>query len=115
MQERVEIQTAVSTKNSEGWVISLELKNTGSVTSKMIRAFVNDVSINEANYGSSGMVADNISTDLQYLGTIIESGQTVTVHVWISKNYINLTSGTTINIKLHSEAGGDYIKLVELV
>jgi len=34
---------------------------------------------------------------------------------WINQGYAQLSSGTTVNIKIHSAGGMDYIKLVELV
>lgn len=119
--EKVEIQSGYSekvftTNVFDGWKITLEMKNTGSAASTLIRAFVNDIAIIEANYGESTFVAGAISTDLEYDdGTTVESGTTVTVQIWIDKEYPNLSSGTTLNVKIHSAGGMDYIKLVRLI
>jgi len=116
--EKVEVQTGYSTAITgppAGWDVQLELKNTGSATSTLLRAFVNDVLIPEANCGNNTIVAGECSTDMEWAGTSITSGNYTTVHVYISNTYGTLSAGTTINIKLHSAGGMDYIKLVELV
>ena len=116
--EKVEVQTGYSTAlavPNQGWDVQLELKNTGSATSTLLRAFVNDVLIPEANCGNNTVVAGECSTDMVWAGTSITSGNYTTVHVYISNTYGTLSAGTTINIKLHSAGGMDYIKLVELV
>jgi len=111
--EKVEIQSGVCTKDSSGWTIILNVKNTGSASSTINAIFVNDIRIEV--YGASGIVEGKTSTDIEDSGTTIQSGQTIQVHIGIANNYKNLTSGTTINIKLHSAGGMDYIKLIELV
>ncbi len=117
--EKVEIQTGYSTRVTgppAGWDVQLELKNTGSAPSTLIRCFVNDVLIPQANC-SQGLpiLAGGMSTSLSWLGTTITSGNATTIHVYISSSYGTLSSGTTINVKLHSAGGMDYIKLVDLV
>jgi hypothetical protein len=37
------------------------------------------------------------------------------INFYIDLGYSTLSAGTTINIKVHSAGGMDYIKLVELV
>lgn len=113
--EKVEVQTGYSTAIAGGWDVQLELKNTGSATSTLLRAFVNDVLIPETNCGNNTIIAGECSTDMVWAGTSITSGNYTTVHVYISNTYGTLSAGTTINIKLHSAGGMDYIKLVELV
>lgn len=113
--EKVEIQTGYSTKDANGWTVNLELKNSGSASSSLIRAFVNEVALSQANYGRTGYVAGAVSTDLTYTGTTIASGNSTSIRVWISNTYSTLSSGTTVNVKIHSAGGMDYIKLVELV
>ena len=114
--EKVEIQTAYSTRVAGGWDVSMEIKNTGSAASTIIRAFVNDVPINSTYYGQSTIVANETACDFPYTtGLTIDSGDAATIMIYISDTYRNLSSGTTVNIKLHSAGGMDYIKLVELV
>ena len=45
-------------------------------------------------------------------GLPIESGNEVTVYVYIGDLF---SSGTTLNIKIHSAGGMDYIRLIKLV
>ena len=116
--EKVEIQTAYSTRISSGttgWDVAMEIKNTGSAASTLIRAFVNDVPILEANYSATGIVAGAIACSFPYTGVTTDSGNSTTLYIYISDSYKNLSSGTTVNLKLHSAGGMDYIKLVELV
>lgn len=116
--EKVEIQTGYSTKVTgppAGWDVQLELKNTGSAPATLIRAFVNDVLIPELYCGDMNITAGQIATSLLWAGTSITSGNSTTIHVYISDSYSTLSSGTTINVKLHSAGGMDYIKLVDLV
>ena len=130
--EKVEIQSgyatiipteAVPLTNEGSWIIHLELKNTGSATSTLIRVFVNDVPIDPANYewdvtttDLAGSIATNMPKDDPTTptgGTLpIESGQPAKVEVYIDK--LLFSSGTTLNIKIHSAGGMDYIKLVKL-
>jgi hypothetical protein len=47
----------------------------------------------------------------------ITSGATTAIEIYIDAGLLGttLSSGTTVNIKVHSAGGMDYIKLVELV
>ena len=113
--EKVEIQTAYSTRVATGWDVAMEIKNTGSAASTLIRAFVNDVPIGSTYYNATGITANQTACSFPYAGITIDSGDAVTIMIYISDSYKNLSSGTTVNIKLHSAGGMDYIKLVELV
>jgi flagellin-like protein len=113
--EQIEIQTGYSTKSASGWNITLELKNTGTAASTINRVFINEVPIPSTNYGASGFVTTATSTDILSNGTTIDSGSDSVVYIWIDDGYGSLSSGTTINIKLHSAGGMDYIKLIELI
>ena len=113
--EKVEIQTAYSTKVGTDWNVTLEVKNSGSAGSTLNRVFINDVPLVSTNYGASAVVAGAVSTDILYAGTTLASGQPTTVNIWICGTYGYLSSGTTVSIKIHSAGGMDYIKLVELV
>jgi len=113
--EKVEISTAYSVKTSDGWLITLNIKNTGTRPSTLNRVLINDIEVEQAYYGLTTTVEGKVSTDIQYSGTTLQSGQSMNVRVWISKSYRNFTSGTTINVKLHSAGEMDYIRLVELV
>jgi archaeal type IV pilus assembly protein PilA len=117
--EKVEIQSAYSTKGTGGWVVTMALKDTGSAPSTLISAFVNDLPVNATGYGAStwgsGATAGMITTNVASSGTVITSGQSVTVSIWIPTGFSTLSSGTTLNVKIHSAGGMDYIQLVQLV
>ena len=69
-------------------------------------------------YGTSapvGAVA-TITTDMTVATAFtLESGQSGSINVWIGSTYAELSPGTTVNIKIHSAGGMDYIKLIELI
>jgi len=119
--EKVEIQSGYASLSTVAtnvhWVITLELKNTGTATATLIKVFINDVPV--TLYGISGVdgdLTDNTKAGTSVLedGTPILSGVEGTVYVYIGSSYPNLSPGTTVNIKIHSAGGMDYIKLVQL-
>lgn len=114
--EKVEIQSAVCTNNGTLWTIAMKLKNTGTETSTLISAFINDVEVDD--YDQLAAVAGSFATNITLTQTFtITSGQTKEVYFWIDPSKVGstLSSGTTINVKIHSAGGMDYLKLVELV
>ena len=121
--EKVEIQTAYSKKNStDGWVVTMNLKNSGTSAASLTDVFINDVPLNTTAYGATDFpdgTTDQVVTSLASGGEVVGSGEAIVVYVWIwndgTNGYSTLSSGTTVNIKLHSAGGMDYIKLVELV
>ena len=113
--EKVEIQSGVCTVDANGnWTVTMKLKNSGTATSTMISIFINDVEIDgySNNTGYGGLWLTDMSDTYS-----LTSGQTATIQIWISSFHPpqTLSAGTTVNIKLHSAGGMDYIKLVELV
>jgi len=123
--EKIEISTGYSEKVDDGdpnyvflgWQVTLELKNTGSTTASLTRVFVNDIALLDVDYGETApkWVDDGLATSLLYAGTTIESGDTKTVYIYIDDTFGTLSSGTTVNVKVHSAGGMDYIKLIKLV
>ena len=52
--EKVEIQTAYAVKTSGiGWNITMEIKNTGSAASTLLRCFINEEPIPTGNYNAT--------------------------------------------------------------
>jgi len=114
--EKVEIQTGVCTwYPAQGyWQIDLKLKNTGTAQATLISAFINDVEIQ--NYNATAVVAGQTSTNMtDTSATSIDSGAAILIHIWIDQGYLSLSSGTAVNIMIHSAGGMDYIELIELV
>ncbi len=110
--EKVEIQSAIVTKVAVNvWNIELKVKNTGTAVATMISSFVNNIEVQEYNVtvAATGEIATNQTTS-----TSITSGASMVLNIYID-NYGSLSSGTTVNVKLHSAGGMDYIKLVELI
>jgi len=113
--EKVEIQSGVCTVDAAGnWTVALKLKNSGTATATLISIFINDVEID--NYSQPVGVEDFWASDMTDSYSLT-SGLSGAINVFISssKATATLSSGTTVNIKVHSAGGMDYIKLVELV
>jgi hypothetical protein len=114
--EKVEIQSSQCVKNeTTSWTVTLSLKNSGSATSTLNGVYVND---QIATLGQSAGTSTTLRTDVPATGLTIASGRSDDVVIYIGQGWPTtaaLTSGTTINIKIHSAGGMDYIKLVELV
>ena len=62
-----------------------------------------------------GHSTDMVATEIAAAGTTMASGESNTIRVWITNGYAYLSSGTTVDIKIHSAGGMDYIKLIPLV
>ena len=118
--EKVEIQSAICTyegaADNEYWKIVITMKNSGTKTATLTNVFVNE---GAATFSVSPIGASLIEADVGPASGQTEkvvSGSSVVVTVAISDHLTGtLTSGTTINIKIHSAAGMDYIRLVSLV
>ncbi|RJS89988.1 hypothetical protein CW700_02260 [Candidatus Bathyarchaeota archaeon] len=129
--EKVEILSAYAPLDTDNhlWNVTLVLKNTGSAEATIIGVYINNMPIDQFQPSDATPVTwawndpsnNSAYTPLGYDDSItIESGQQVTVYLIIkdpsqlsNPNY-NFSSGTTINVKLHSAGGMDYVKLVEL-
>jgi len=114
--EKVEIKSAQVVKNTTYWKVTFNLKNSGSATATLNNVYINDIAAtffdglpsgnNTINYDTGGLTGE----------LTITSGETsTTLIVYIGTSYLTLSSGTAVNIKIHSAGGMDYIKLVELV
>jgi hypothetical protein len=112
--EKIEIQNIYSSIHEGNWTIAIKLKNTGTVTSTLIGVYLNNIEVDQ--YNVTGIVRDSWSTDISHTEKIA-SGETVIKHIYVDpdKTGTSLSSGTAINIKIHSAKGGDYTRLIELV
>jgi flagellin-like protein len=122
--EKVEIQSALCTKDTAApplyWKVTLTLKNSGSATATLNGVYVNDqlAVYRLATTPPTVNTALNADVDSTTNQMTIQSGQPATVTIYIGTGWPSgaaLTSGTTIDIKIHSAGGMDYIKLVQLV
>ncbi len=114
--EKVEIQTAIcSGTETTGWTIVVQLKNSGTATSTITNIFINDVEVEYPTALPTAPEDNKITTSMLVATTTqILSGQTVPITVYIGAGYLELSSGTTTNLKFHSAGGMDYIRLVQL-
>ena len=110
--ETLEITSAYSEINGSDWIITIKMKNTGSKTSTLIQALVNNIPMD--NYGSSH-VADEWSTNMTQQ-QVIRSGETILIKIYLDpdKPGIMLSQGTTIELKIQSAGGADYPILLTL-
>jgi len=117
--EKIEIQTGYSVKTvGSGWILHLELKNSGSAAATITTVFVNEGPLNNSDttgYSATDWVTDNIAVDFPVAGITLESGESNTVQIYVPEDWKFLSAGTTLDIKLHSANGNDYIKLIKLV
>lgn len=113
--EKVEIQSGVC-KWDQGkteWNVTIKMKNTGTATATLIGVFVNEIEVDAYAY-TDPCAGTHTETDMTTSLTI-ESGATATVMVYIADDWASVTPGTTVNIKIHSAGGMDYVKLITLV
>ncbi len=123
--EKVEIQSAYAPLNTTassdysssngGWNITLCLKNTGSAEATLINAYVNNKPIDTYSPPITWYYTDDEHPTLTSIpedGVSIGSGEEITIYLLVDRTLFS--SGTTLNVKLHSAGGMDYIKLVEL-
>jgi len=120
--EKVEIQSAQCVKDNSTyfWTITLTLKNSGSATATLNNVYVND---KLATYAAAEPVHTaaviTLTADVGPANEkTIQSGRSDTVTIYLGSGWpvgAALTSGTTIDIKIHSAGGMDYIKLIGLV
>jgi flagellin-like protein len=115
--EKVEIQTGYASSVTNGWNVTLDIKNSGSAETTLTHVFINDIPITVSTLPGS-LVNTTLATNIGSVATL-EAGESATVLVYIGdaltqNGLTSLSSGTTINIKLHSAGGMDYIKLIRL-
>jgi flagellin-like protein len=114
--EQVEIQSAVCVADGTNgcWNITMKLKNTGTATTTLIGCFLNEIEVDDYT-GTFPPAANTTGTDMTDDLTI-ESGATAIINIYVDDGWgAPVTSGTTVNVKLHSAGGMDYIRLVGLV
>ena len=117
--ETIEITTAYNRLETNvtnaHWRIVLGVKNTGSDAATIREVLVNGVPMNAYGVSDGGSLPDAFctGTSISSSGLTLMSGERTTVYVWIGGDLI--TSGTTCEVKLHSEAGMDYMRLVKLI
>ncbi len=117
--EKVEIQSAVTVwdAGNDNWNITIKAKNTGTAAATLIGVFIND---NEVTAYNTTTTADGEAVTSMTSSQTITSGDTYVLSIYVdgpggTGPWQPVSPGTTVNIKIHSAGGMDYIKLVELV
>lgn len=105
--EQVEILNAYATKlDGGGWIITVQLKNTGSLDSTLDLLLINGKQLSD--YGS-GTVATAPSLPL-----VVEAGYSKTVTISVKNGTTGFITGATIDLVLCSSAGRQYPQEVML-
>ena len=115
--ESVEITHIKNSYLNDMWTITIELKDTGPSDVTLMHVFINGIEVD--SYGSDTPAQGSASTDAPSTGFRLSSGEQGTLHIYMdgpegAGRYRALSSGTTINITLHSALGVDYSKMIEL-
>jgi len=132
--EKIEIQSAYAQKYGDpslagdaGWRITLQLQNTGTGEATLNDCFINNMPLEHYGDNIDWFYDDgsDIPMTIPAGGLTLLSGVKQIIYVDIIQSTTNdayvlyattitFTSGTTINVKIHSAAGMDYIRLVQL-
>ena len=122
--EKVEIQTGYATYDSSAtlWTVTMVIKNSGSADATINMIFLNDVPCDAANYHvtPANMTATEWGVSILGTGVTLQPGESTPVYVYVDNpcsgvsELASLSAGTTVNVKLHSAGGMDYIKLIKL-
>jgi len=120
--EKVEIQTGYASYDTTliQWNVTMVIKNSGSTDASINMCFINDVPC--ANYDVDAAPANGWGVDFDdTTGVNLKTGESQTLHVYIGNpagvvgsTLEHISAGTTVNVKLHSSGGMDYIKLIRL-
>jgi flagellin-like protein len=113
--EQIEIQNVHCTAHGtpSDWNIIMTLKNTGTIDVTLISLFINEEEID--NYGVTIPYSFNDDWTTNLTNTqVIQSGETLVIHVFIDHDRSTLSSGTMVNLKIHSAGGMDFPKVVKL-
>jgi len=127
--ERLEISSAYSSRVDDwtgdsdvpvgwgtegGWTVRIVVKNSGSAD-----ATIDDVFVNGIPYGqfSNVTVREMVAYGYGAPGVSVGAGATESVEILVrvgTDQGITFSSGSTLDIKLHTAAGKEYPKLIEL-
>jgi len=113
-QRKLSVDDVDGPNESYGSNITMVIKNSGSADATVNSVFLNDVPCLTANYGSTAAPVGAWGVSFATTGVSLAAGQSSEVYVLIDVGYLSLSSGTTVNVKLHSAGGMDYIKLIRL-
>ena len=108
--------------NSEGWNVTIELKNTGSADATIDNIFLNGIPLGEYDSSSINLYANGQPTnDLSNINIHVPKGSSKTLLIQVKKynstagtGIEGCTPGTWVEFKIHSTSGREYPTRVKL-
>ncbi len=95
-----------------GWNITIEMKNTGSSDATLNNIFMNSIPFKDyaqANVTLQKADGTDVSATLYTTGVLVAKGNSVTLVLQLRFDQsVGFTSGTRVEIKLHTAGGKDY-------
>jgi flagellin-like protein len=112
---QIEIPSAlVSAHGSPSdWNVTLTLKNTGTEDVTLLCLFLNEEEVDTYGVSEPYSFSDEWATTMTTT-QVIHSGETQVFQVFLDHDRSTLSSGTWVNLRLHSADGMDFLKVVEL-
>ncbi len=93
--------TILANYTGSGWMVTIQVKNTGTVQTTIDNIFINGAPITS----ESGVIAYNISDKT------VNPGDSTTIHILLGSPF---THGQMVSVKIHTASGRDYPKTVTL-
>jgi flagellin-like protein len=126
--EQIELPTAYALgdatlfSNAGGWNVTIELKNTGSADATIDNMFLNAIPISTYTSGTINLYAGGTQiSDLSALGISVTKGSSESLNLQLqqynstdSTGVAGCTSGTRVDLKIHTAAGREYPVQVKL-
>ncbi|MBS7614548.1 type IV pilin [Candidatus Bathyarchaeota archaeon] len=106
-------------QSTSDWNITIELKNSGSADATVDNIYVNGIPLKDYDSGIVVLQYDTItldnSTGLASISIKVSKGSSKTIYLTLDESEDDgFTSGTRIEIKVHTAAGKDYPTSVKL-
>lgn len=119
--EQLEIQSSVCRKDTtdpleQFWNISLTVKNTGTRDITLVSAFINGIEVDTYGVPLPSPVPQNEWSTTMDEEMYLATGVKATIYFYLDpdKSGVTISSGTTVNLRIHSSSGMDYPKLIGL-
>jgi len=120
--EQIELPTVYAKYYSDlggtlgaGWKVTIMLKNTGSADATVDNIFLNGIPLDDYSSGwMLGYTGGSNVTSFPTSGISVTKGSTVTLYLYLNSTVEGCSSGTTIDIKIHTASGRDYPTHVKL-
>jgi len=112
--EKLEIVSAYATSSDGGWTITIIVRNTGTTDTTVDQVFINGIPSNQVD-GISSFTVDGVS-DTTFSPPnnplSLRTGETATIQFTLNSD--GFKPGQIVEVKLHTAAGNEYPKSVQL-